>query len=171
MNLAEARALYPQAKEIAGLISDWTESYNVDEKRPEICIRDTLTGEIVPIATIMPECSYDDRRLMASAPRLLRATLLLLEAAFAEIRKLKPDEDKKDFAAEVAMKCRGDRRFSDYLMEHHGLQDPSNSERIKTRVRSILAVQSLGELNEDPAATDRWLKLRGDFKAWLWRNR
>ncbi|MGW9230602.1 hypothetical protein ACWGPT_06960 [Pseudorhizobium sp. NPDC055634] len=172
MNLTEARALYPEARELAGLVSDeWAESYNITERRAEVCIRDGLTGEIVPIAQLLPECSFDDRRLMFAAPRLLRALLLLLEAAFDEIRKLKPKEEQKDFAAEVSMKCKDDRAFARYLEERHELQDASNSERIKTRVRSILAVQSLAELNSDPQAAERWKALRSDFKTWLRMSR
>lgn len=170
MNLDQARALYPEARELAGLVSEeWAESYNMADRRAEVCIRDSLTGEIVPIAQLLPECSFDDRRLMFSAPRLLRALLLLLETAFAEIRKLKPKEDRKDFAAEVSMKCKDDRAFARYLQDLHGLEDASNSERIKTRVRSILAIQSLAELNTDPEAAARWGRLRSDFKAWLKR--
>lgn len=168
MILSEAKALYPEARELAGLISEeWAESYNVEKKRAEVCIRDTLTGEVVPIAQIMPECSFDDRRLMFAAPRLLRALLLLLETSFDEIRKLKPKDERKDFAAEVSIKCQNDRAFARYLQECHDLQDASNSERIKSRVRSILAVQSLAELNTDPVAAERWKALRSNFKTWL----
>jgi len=170
MNLAEAKALYPEAKELVGLVSEeWAESYNIAERRAEVCLRDGLTGEIVPIAQLLPECSFDDRRLMFAAPRLLRALVLLLETAFAEIRRLKPKEEAKDFAAEVSMKCRNDHAFITYLRERHELQDASDSERIKTRVRSILAVKSLGELNTDPQAAERWKALRSDFKTWLKR--
>lgn len=168
MNIEQAKKLYPEARELAGLISDeWAESYDVTNKRAEICIRDGLTGEIVPIAQILPGCSFDDRRLMFAAPRLLQALVLLLETAFEEIRRLKPAEEQKNFAAEVAIKCQTDRAFSKFLTERHQLQDASDSERIKTRVRSVLAVQSLAELNTDPIAGARWKALRSDFKAWL----
>lgn len=51
-------------------------------------------------------------------------------------------------------------------MEAHQLQDAGDAERIKTRVRSVLAISSMKELNEDPAAAARWQNLRGDFDAW-----
>lgn len=168
MNLTQAKALYPEARELAGLVSDeWTESYNVNKGRAEVCIRDGFTGEVVPIAQVFADCSYDDRRLMFAAPQMLRALVLLLETAFDEIRKLKPKDQAKDFAAEVSMKCQSDRAFARYLQDCHDLQDASNSERIKTRVRSILAVQSLAELNADPEAAERWKALRSNFKTWL----
>jgi hypothetical protein len=51
-------------------------------------------------------------------------------------------------------------------MEAHQLQDAGDAERVKTRVRSILNVTSMADLNKDPAAAARWQSLRGDFDAW-----
>ncbi len=171
MNLDAARALYPEAKELTGLISEeWLESYNLDESRAEICLRDTMTGEIYPIAQVLPTCTFDDRRLMLKAPALLRAVVTVCEAAFVEIRRLKPKQkgpDPKDYAAEVSMKCQQDQAFRRYLMECHDLKDASDADRIKTRVRSILAVSSMTELNTDPDAGARWVSLRTNFKSWL----
>lgn len=171
MNIEVARALYPEAKELAGLVSEeWLESYNIAESRAEICLRDTLTGEIYPIAQILPTCTFDDRRLMFKAPALLRAVVTICEAAFAEVRRLKPKQngpDPKDFAAEVSMKCANDQAFRRYLIECHDLKDAGDTERVKSRVRSVLAVSSLKELNDDPAAGARWVSLRSNFKSWL----
>lgn len=168
MNIDTARKLYPEAKQLAGLASEeWTVSFDQKDGRPEICARDMSTGEIIPIAHLTPDCSYDDRLLMSKAPTLVRALVALCERSFEEIRRLKPKENKpKDFAAECAMKCQNDRLFSVYLMEAHQLQDAADAERIKTRVRSVLGISSMKELNEDPAAAARWHNLRGDFDAW-----
>lgn len=168
MNLETARKLYPEAKQLAGLVSEeWTESYDTKNSVAQICVRDNATGEVDPIAHVLPSCSFDDRMLMTKAPVLVRALVAICERSFEEIRRLKPKETKaKDFAAECAMKCQTDFLFARYLMEAHQLQDAGDAERIKTRVRSILAISSMKELNEDPTAAARWQKLRGDFDAW-----
>jgi hypothetical protein len=168
LNVETARRLYPEAKQLAGLASEeWLESYNLEKQRAEICMRDDQTGEIIPIAELMPSCPYDDRVLMMKSPTLVRALLVLLNQSFAEIRRLQPKADKKkDYAAECAMKCQNDGLFKRYLMEAHQLQDAGDAERVKTRVRSILNVTSMGDLNKDPAAAARWQSLRGDFDAW-----
>lgn len=168
LNIETARALYPEAKQLADLASEeWTESYDTTKSVAQICMQDSSTGEIVPIANLLPSCSFDDRLLMTKAPLLLRALLALCDRAFAEIRRLQPDpQKKKDYAAECAMKCHNDGLFKRYLMEAHQLQDAGDAERVKTRVRSILIIRSMRELNEDPAAAARWQHLRGDFDAW-----
>lgn len=168
MNIDAARALYPEAKQLADLVSEeWTVSFDRSKGVAEICVRDMATGEITPIAHLLPDCGYDDRVLMGKAPVLVRALVTICERAFEEIRRLRPKENKpKDFAAECAMKCQNDGLFKTYLMQAHQLQDAGDAERIKTRVRSILAIQSMKELNDDPAASARWQNLRGDFDAW-----
>lgn len=168
MNIETARALYPEAKQLADLASEeWTESYDTKKSVAQICVQDSLTGEIIPIADLLPSCSFDDRLLMTKAPILIRALVALCERAFAEIRRLQPmQERKKDYAAECAMKCQNDGLFKKYLMEAHQLADAGDAERVKTRVRSILIINSMRELNEVPAAAARWQHLRGDFDAW-----
>lgn len=168
MDEATARALYPEAKELAGLVSEgWTISFDRKADHPELCMQDLATGEITPIAHLLPDLTYDDRRFLEKAPILLRASLFLLQQAFDEVRRLKQKERKpKDFAAECAIKCHSDGLFKRYLMEAHQLHDASDAERVKTRVRSVLAISSMAELNTDEAAAARWQKLRGDFDTW-----
>lgn len=173
MNLSEAKALLPEIRGVIELASeDWAESYSVTNGRSQICGRDPMTGEIYPIATLEKAITTDDRQLMRKAPLYVRALLMLRDEAvraYLEATRPPPEPkpDPKDFAAEVSMKCKNDRAFARYLEERHELQDASNGERIKTRVRSILAVQSLAELNTDPQAAERWKALRSDFKTWL----
>jgi hypothetical protein len=180
MDLAQARAYLPEARELAALSSEaWFETCSTDVAVPEISRSDLKTGEIVPIAHVLPDCPFDDKRLMVLTPTLLRALLVLLDEAFRIIRAGQPSSDPratrrqseeqsdKDFAAECAMKCANDRAFRQYLIERHQLQDAGDTERIKTRVRSILAITSMGELNKDEGAAQRWKALRSDFKAWL----
>lgn len=171
MNIEAAKQLYPEARELAGLVSEeWQESYNLEKSRAEVCLRDTVTAEIYPIAQILPACSYDDRRLIFRANILLISTVTVCEAAFAKIRELERQlgkQETKDYAAEVSIKCQKDQAFRRYLMECHDLHDAGDADRIKTRVRSILAVSSMTELNTDPDAGARWVSLRKNFKSWL----
>lgn len=175
MKLDEARALYPEAKEIlAGISGKWERHYNVTTKEAEICQRDEATGEIVPIIIINPTCTYQDERFIERAPILFDAAMTLLEEAFRKIRELQPANrdsskqskppKKSDYAAECAMICaRAD--FRRYLVECHAL-DVADEERVKTRVRSILKIGSRGELNDDQNAAARWKDLRARFNAW-----
>ena len=95
----------------------------------------------------------------------MRALLVIMEVAFAEIRRLKPPEDlpqrgqteqRKDYAAECAMKC-NDRMFRRFLVERHNVPDVADAERVAVSVRNILRIKSRAELNTDPAAAQRWV--------------
>jgi hypothetical protein len=179
VDLETARKVLPLARELSGLISDdYAESFDTKAGRAEICIHDRLTGEIIPIAALLPEASYDDRRFIASAPTIMRGLLCLLDEAFAVIRRQSHGDrpqgrqsrkasinEPKDFAAECAMKC-GEQSFRRYLIERHDLTDAGDSLRVESRVRSILAVSSRRELNTDPNAAARWKSLRADYDAW-----
>ncbi len=171
MNIDQAKTIYREARECVALVSlEWCTFYDVEAGRNDICVRDDLTGHAEPIASLLPECGFEDRRLMTKAPTYLRAAILLAEAAFTRIRVLEAElagrkpPAPKDYAAECAMKC-NDRLFRIYLSECHGV-DATDSERINTRVRSILAIRSRAELNTDPAAKARWRDLKAAFDAW-----
>lgn len=171
MNLELAKAKYRDARQLLGLASEeWCASYDVERGHTELCSKEPMTGEIEPIALILPQCSREDRRLMAHAPTYMRAMDLLLQYAFDEIIRLRRrmeqrTEKPKDFAAECSMKC-AEPAFKKYLEERHGLEAPLTNDRAATRVRSVLAISSRRELNEDPAAAERWKQLRSDFDAW-----
>jgi len=175
MNLTEAKLLLPEIRGVLELASDdWAESYCLENGQSQICGRDPMSGEIYPIATIEKAVTSDDRQLMRKAPLYVRALLMLRDEAvraYLQVTHLPPSQKhtSKDFAAELSMKCKSDLAFARYLTEVHGLEDASSSERVKSRVRSILAVQSLAELNNDTEAAARWLKLRSDFQTWLKR--
>lgn len=175
MNLDQARTFLPEARDLAGLASErFVESYNTKTGQAEICVADRLTGEVEPIAFLTADCSYDDRRLMLKAPELVRALLVIMEAAFDRIRSLEPPENnpqrqreqadrKKDYAAECAMKC-NDRMFRRFLVECHNVPDVADAERIAVSVRNILRIKSRGDLNTDPAAAARWVDFRAAFE-------
>ena len=171
MNLDLAKATYLDARQLLGISSEeWCESYDVENGRAEICTKEPTTGEIEPIALLLPPLRYEDRRLMTHAPTYMRAMDLLLRHSFNEIRELRRQLTQrspkpKDFAAECAMKCT-EIGFKKFLEEKHGLEAPFTNERAATRVRSMLAISSRKELNDDRAAAERWKSLRSAFDAW-----
>lgn len=171
MNLEEAKALFPEIREQSGLASDgWCESFDTKTGRAEICTRHRRSGIVEPIAAILPDCSYYDRMLMQKAPTYILALLILLDEAFRRLKELQPKPEKApNFAAECAMKCKDDHLFRKFLHECHGADAP-DLERIKTRVRSVLGVQSMVELNTDENARKRWLSLRAEFDRWRKRK-
>lgn len=71
----------------------------------------------------------------------------------------------KNYAAECAMEC-AEPAFQRFLEACHGLEPPLTKDRTATRVRSLLAVSSRADLNNDPAAIERWKRLRADFDQW-----
>jgi len=122
------------------------------------------------VAVIEEKASFDNKEFLLSLPAdhlWLIERYTELAARFRELSKKagagapKP----KDFARDCAIKC-NDRLFLRYLMECHQLIDQSDAERINTRVRFILDIQSRAELNTDPAAAGRWEKLLTDFFRW-----
>lgn len=132
-----------------------------------------------PIAKLLDDCGYTDRDFLMHAHEDIAFLLAMLKRAAEKLRSVIPPDDARDmerrereaaeknFAAECAIKCQNDRAFRQFLIERHQLQDAGDTERVKTRVRSILAITSMGELNEDENAAARWQALRSDFKAWM----
>jgi hypothetical protein len=166
MNRQTATPLYIEAKQLAGLVSDeWQDTFNTETQQAELCLRDNLTGEIFPIAIIKPECSYDDRRLMARAPLIVRALLFLLRESFKEIERLKPKQKANKLAQDCAIYC-GRQDFRRFLTECHDMVDATDNERVNTRVRNILDIQSRAELDKDQDAGKRWLSLKNAFFRW-----
>lgn len=166
MNRETAAPLYIEAKQLAGLVADeWQDTYNTTSHQAEICLQDNATGEIFPIAIIKPECSYDDRRLMTRAPQIMRALLFLLRESFNEIERLKPKQKANKLAQDCAIHC-GRQDFRRFLMEHHDLPDAADNERVNTRVRNILNIQSRAELDKDQGAGKRWISFKQAFYRW-----
>ena len=171
MNMDFAKKTYLDARHLLGLASDeWCESYEVESGRPEICAKEAMTGEVEPIALLLPACGYEDRRIMTHAPTYMRAMDFLLQHAFREIRELRQKLDgkapePKQYAAECAMKC-GEPAFLKFLEERHNLQRPLTKDRAATKVRSILNIKSRRELDSDQDAAARWRSLVNAFDAW-----
>ena len=173
MNLAEAKALLPEIRIVLELASQqWTDQYSLENGRGQICGQDPMTGEVYPIATLEKSIGSDDRQLMRKAPLYVRALLLLRDEAVRAYKEAsqpppEPPAPAKPLSTIAVGKCAADRAFVRYLMERHGLEDASNTERVKTKVRSVLAIQSFKELNDDPRAIQAWQDLVRNFKAWL----
>jgi hypothetical protein len=171
MNEARARELYKKIRERAPLASPrFAESYNANLERLEIAAIDDATGEATPIAVPLDDCSYDDRWIISHAPESIAALLLLLDLAFAEIRKLKPAPEK-NYAAQAAMQLKNDKAFRRYLIACHGLPDDADEGRAKTRIYTLLRIGSLSELSKQQDAADRWKSLQHDFKSWMRETR
>ena len=175
MNLDDARAIYRKAKITAELASpEWVRLYDTAGGRPQVGAR--YGDEVIDIATIARGVPHDDEELLVNAADYLRAAIVVAEHAFDVIRGQRAriermerqyhvEVEPKNYAANCAMLC-AEPAFKKYLEERHGLERPLTDERVGTRVRSLLAVSSRAELNSDPAAADRWLRLRADYDAW-----
>nr|WP_289624621.1 hypothetical protein [Sinorhizobium sp. 7-81] len=158
-----------EIREQSGLASDiWQGAYDSNAGKPEIVVKDAMTGRITPIAHILPDCGHADQQLMTKAPVFIRALLTLLDHSFRLIREAQQEpakQSRKNYAAECAIKC-GEPAFKKFLEERQGLERPLTDDRVETKVRSILKVSSRAELNDDPAAAARWQDLRNAFDAW-----
>lgn len=125
-------------------------------------------GELWPVARFHPGASADEMQFAASAPATVRFLLNLVDRA---IEKLRPGrdarcrDDRKDYAAEAAMKC-AEPAFRVFLETCHGLERPLTAGRVAQKVRSILDVSSRKELNQSAAAAARWKELRRAYEAW-----
>lgn len=173
MNLDEAKALYPEIKSLLPLASpEWSESYNLRDGVAEICIPNRFNGEVEPIAHILADCPYDDRRMMIKAPVYLNALWLILQEALKRIPREPVAESKKRKAQTVAQACGrmcNDADFLRFLSVCHNV-DTSDRERVASRVRTMLSVDSRAQLDTDDAAKQRWFSLYDEFKYWNDRN-
>lgn len=89
MNLDEAKQTYREAKELLPLVSEsWERTYNPACSQAEICQRDDMTGEIFPIVIIRPDCPYHDGQLVEKSLTYFRALMMVIDEAFAKIRRL-----------------------------------------------------------------------------------
>ena len=175
MTLDEARTIYKKAKITADLASpEWVRLYDTAVGRPQVGAR--YGDEVIDIATLARGVPHDDEELLFNAAEYLRAAIVVAEHAFdiireqrAEIKRLErqhhAEAEAKNYAANCAILC-AEPAFKKYLEERHGLERPLTDTKVETRVRSLLAISSRAELNTDPAAADRWLRLRDDYDAW-----
>lgn len=154
-----------QDMELVG--QDW--SIETDGAELRLCLADPADGVVDRVATLAPDISFTVQTFLIGAAANQVFLLGLLDRcarAYRELAKQHQQSKPKDYAAECAMKCQTDQAFRRFLIECHDMPDASDSLRIKVRVRSLLKIQSMGELNTDPAASERWKELRADFIEW-----
>jgi len=132
-------------------------------------------AELVPIARFDPAAGEDEIALICEAPDHIGFLLDLVDRAIARLRpaQARPPEsrgeavpqDRKNFAAECAMKC-GEPAFRVFLEQQHGLERPLTDERVAQKVRGLLGVVSRRDLNDSGQAAEAWRRLRADYDAW-----
>ncbi|PJR13940.1 hypothetical protein [Sinorhizobium meliloti] len=153
---------------------DWTVDVKTRGQR-QLFARLLPTAPRSSVATITEECGWQNEEFLIHAHSdiefLLRIYGRLVERLAEKTRALACYEERpeKNYAAECAIKC-GEPAFKKFLEECHGLERPLTDERAATKVRSVLGIGSRRQLNEDPAAAERWCDLRGHFDAWRRRG-
>ncbi|HTO29617.1 MAG TPA: hypothetical protein VL202_00335 [Pararhizobium sp.] len=121
------------------------------------------------VSVLLDDASIFNREFAIAAPEdllwLLDRYTSLADRFRRVMEKQERDRPKpKQYAAECAMKC-NDRAFLDFLFTCHGV-DVADKERIISRVRTMLRIQSRAELDTDEAAASRWRQLVNDFENW-----
>lgn len=149
---------------------DWTVDVKARGQR-QLFARLLPGAGLSPVVTVTEECNWQDEEFLLHAHAdigfLLRIYSHLVDRLTAKTRALASYEERpeKNYAAECAIKC-SEPVFKKFLEERHGLERPLTDSRAATKVRSLLNIGSRKQLNEDPAAAERWCDLRGDFDAW-----
>ncbi|MDX0275717.1 hypothetical protein GOC21_17505 [Sinorhizobium meliloti] len=156
-----------------------TPDWGIESDGGRLCLTAASSEGTFLIATIAADAPIGDSEMVLNAPYDLVWLLGTYDALagryrtlVAELRRHAPAQHQqtpKDYAAECAMKC-AEPAFKKFLEECHGLARPLTDDRAATKVRSILNIGSRAELNNDPAAAERWQKLRGHFDAWRRRG-
>ena len=167
---AEIQRMKRIAQDMIQIGQHW--SIETDGVEMRLVFADSADGEFRLAATLAPDLPYAVQTFLIAAADNQAFLLDLLgrcARAYRELAGRQQQSKQKDFAAECAMKCQNDQAFRRFLIERHDLPDAGDTERIKVRVRGILAIQSMKELNDDAAAADRWKALRADFD--IWRRR
>lgn len=130
------------------------------------------TGDEALICTLHADALPDERDLICGAAENLAFFLGLLERASSAVRDLRKqveaqqaDAVRKKYAAQAAMLL-SDRTFQRFL-EIKGAGGPVRDKaQADTRLKSILAISSKKEIDNDPRAQAAFLHFRKDFEAW-----
>lgn len=158
------------ARELVGRMPlDFTQTYNVEHAATEIASRLPGDSEVEPIARLLPACGMDERELLIKAPQYMRLFNLFLTEAFARIKDLESRYEPKRKAPSLAQQCAiecAKPAFKKFLHEQHEV-DIADQERVNTRVRTMLKIQSRAELDTDSDAARRWRDLHDRFKKWM----
>ena len=166
--LENYRALVTSAAPLDNVMAD-TEGMHLEVSGPD---------EPEIICSLPPSCPADNRELIRRHVEIPADLIGMLDAATRrdadrrrEIERLrqaleaKGGKPAKDYAAECAMICT-EPAFMRFLIDRHDLPYPATDKTTATRVRSVLAVTSLSELNTDTAAASRWRGMVQEFDLW-----
>jgi hypothetical protein len=130
------------------------------------------TGDEALICTLHADALPDERDLICGAAENLAFLLSLIGRASDAVRNLKKQLDaqqtaavQKKYAAQAAILL-SDRTFQRFL-EIKGAGGPVRDKaQADTRLKSILAISSKKEIDNDPRAQAAFLHFRKDFEAW-----
>ena len=79
---------------------------------------------------------------------------------------LQPKPKREATTANYAGRLLGNYDFQRWMFEVHQFERPSDKEALKVRVRGMLQIESLNDLNTDEVARKRYFSLVNDFEAW-----
>lgn len=130
------------------------------------------TGDEALICTLHADALPDERDLICGAAENLAFLLGLIGRASDAVRNLKKQLEaqqaaavRKKYAAQAAILL-SDRTFQRFL-EIKGAGGPVRDKaQADTRLKSILAISSKKEIDNDPRAQTAFLHFRKDFEAW-----
>lgn len=167
---AEIQRLQRIRHELTAIGPDLTIQADGSELR--LCAADPMDGEIAPIAILLPGIDISLQNFLIHALAHQRFLLALLDRCVRSRKELANElqqQQRRKPATRAnlcAIKCQKDQAFRRYLIEYHDMPEAVDTERVKVKVRSILAIESMTQLDEDPAAAARWDSLTKDFNRW-----
>lgn len=168
------KALCALAAELVPQIAPfWTKFYDTEKHHWQVFIEGDTGPMARPLALVTEDAGWADREFLTQGAQMLAALVTagrrqkwIIEQLEAEIRRLRgePDPNQRKFshARQCAWFCTK-QDFQQWLRDVHGA-DISDLQRIETRVRSMLMVESRAQLDTDPEAASRWQKMRKDFE-------
>lgn len=162
VKLGRIRAILAGLQGFEWLLSAEVDEYRIQAKSPD--------GSVATLARFSTDVTHDELDALSGALDDMRFLVGLVDRAIEALRaarpapKPKPNKDK-DYAAEAAMRC-GDPAFRVFLEQKHRLERPLTDQRVEQKVRSICAVTSRRELNNDDRAAANWKQLRGEYENW-----
>lgn len=130
------------------------------------------TGDEALICTLHADALPDERDLICGAAENLAFLLGLIGRASDAVRNLKKQLDaqqtaavRKKYAAQAAILL-SDRTFQRFLEIKGAGGLVRDKAQADTRLKSILAISSKKEIDNDPRAQAAFLHFRKDFEAW-----
>lgn len=153
------------------------DAMSTDWKRAMTPEGDGIVARLIPQQAPEPVLVFDvyahkhDAEAVENFPAWVRFLIDLVRRLDRENRALRPPPEPKpaDHTKKCCTLC-GDKRFQRFLHEQHGLDNHDDPIRVESRVRSLLTIGSRAQLNTDPEAAKRWLKMVEDYDKWRYRK-